>query len=459
MKKIFIVVDEYPVPYEIYVDNKLQQKGFKSQNKLQKFINKKSGDYTIVSHGQINELIFFDSNKNIIDTMPLMWYLIPEWTDIPFTDIGKHKFQTTDKMQTLIALYNELNRLLTQLYGNNTKRIINYLNFKMKIIRRMNRTKLFFNQEKAILLHDDLIHKLHRNPDIQLLKQLSYSSTNKKEYSTLLNKIKIDPNTLKKNKEIKTTLQFLNDTILRKEIYSQVQGFTKTLRLKHKRPMVKLPNESSEYGQMVRELFTPPKGYSYIIVDVIASEEVSRRVLCKEPINIEEDYYERYSKTIQRPLLKRAVLSLLNGMGIKTYNTTFGNTKEMNDLYHNLQQQRNRIIKTIINQAHKVKILDHNYQHSTWIQNPISGFYHKAGSNIFQIINQSTATYIFDKLIKKINNMYKQYETQIAHQMHDEIWIKCKTENVKDVIKEIGNINRLKIKIIYGKGQNNNPTD
>jgi len=362
-------------------------------------------------------------------------------------------------MQTLIALYKELNRLLTQLYGNNTKRIINYLNFKAEIIWRMKRTKLFFNHEKAILLHDDLINKIQRNPDIQLLKQLSYSSTNKKEYSTLINKIKIDPNTLKKNKDIKPTLQFLNDTILRKDIYSQVQGFTKTLRLKHKRPMVTLPNENTEYGQMIRELFTPPKEYSYIIVDVIASEEVSRRVLCKQPINIEEDYYERYSKTIQRPVLKRAVLSLLNGIGINTYKKIFGNTKEMIDLHYKLQQQQNTIINTIINKANTVKILDYNYQHSVWKQNPISGFYHQTGKNIFQIINQSTATYIFDKLIKKVGNLYKQYGVLIAHQMHDKIWIQCKTENVKNVIKEIGNENRLKIKIINGKGRINNPTD
>jgi len=458
MKKIFIVVDECPMPYEVHIDNKLQQKGFKNQNKLQKFISKKSEDYTIISHGIINQQILFDSNKKIIDTLPLMWYLIYEWTNYSLKEIGERRFQTTDKMQTLIALYNELNRLLTQLYGNNTKRIINYLNFKMEIIQRMKKTKLFFNKEKAILLYDDLIAKIQGNPDIKLLKRLSYSSVDKAEYSILIKKIKINPNTLKKNKEIKTALQFLNDTILRKDIYSQVQGFTKTLRLKHKRPIVMLPTEDSEYGQMVRELFTPPKGYSYIIVDIIASEEVSRRILCKEPINIQEDYYEHYSKTIPRPLLKRAVLSLLNGMGIKTYNETFGNSKEMIDLYYNLQQKK-KTIKTIIDEVHRVKILDHNYQYSTWIRNPISGFYHQVGKNMFQIINQSTATYIFNKLIKKVYSLYKQYETQIVHQMHDEIWIKCKTENVKGVIKEIGNTNRLKIKIINGKGKNNNPTD
>lgn len=59
---------------------------------------------------------------------------------------------------------------------------------------------------------------------------------------------------------------------------AQANGFTKTFRLKHKKPFVNLPKPTQQYGELIRSVIIAPEGYSVIGSDVGSLEDKTKQI-------------------------------------------------------------------------------------------------------------------------------------------------------------------------------------
>jgi hypothetical protein len=59
---------------------------------------------------------------------------------------------------------------------------------------------------------------------------------------------------------------------------AQANGFTKTFRLKHKKPFVNLPKPTQKYGELIRSIIIAPEGFSVIGSDVGSLEDKTKQI-------------------------------------------------------------------------------------------------------------------------------------------------------------------------------------
>jgi hypothetical protein len=59
---------------------------------------------------------------------------------------------------------------------------------------------------------------------------------------------------------------------------AQANGFTKTFRLKHKKPFVNLPKPTQQYGELIRSVIIAPEGYSVVGSDVGSLEDKTKQI-------------------------------------------------------------------------------------------------------------------------------------------------------------------------------------
>jgi|TARA_R110000751_G_scaffold93667_2_gene182856 hypothetical protein len=252
-------------------------------------------------------------------------------------------------------------------------------------------------------------------------------------------------------------------------VEANVQGFTNTLRFKH-RVCVNLPSERKPYGKELRSLFTVRKQNHILCGSDMASLEdrtkqhymwdydpeyvkamttpgfdphldlaLSAGAVTQEQV----DEYKSGNKTPEilqlRHNYKGGNYACTYGAGATTLSRQLGISEVEAGKIHKAYWKRNWALKKIAKDA-VVKTVDGQL----WLWNPVSQLYYflKADKDKFSTLNQGTGTYCFDMWLGFIIRKRKQ----LTAQFHDEVILELqesKQEDITLILKEaIQNVNK-----------------
>ena len=104
---------------------------------------------------------------------------------------------------------------------------------------------------------------------------------------------------------------------------------------------------------------------------------------------------------------------------------------------HKIYWKRNSAIKKIADSC-TVKTISYDNRNQKWLYNPVSGFWMflKAEKDRFNTLNQSTGVCVFDFILKRVRQNFKNYHIPVLLQYHDEFAFVCKKE-LKEAVKKI----------------------
>lgn len=240
-------------------------------------------------------------------------------------------------------------------------------------------------------------------------------------------------------------------------LYGSISGYTNTMRLTHKKPLVNLPKVTLPYGEEIRGCLIPDDGMVFNGADLSGIESVTRNhyLMPYDPEYVKEldnplydphidigvlagffskedgDLYINIDKGIikdptpeqkaivksMKPLRSKSKttnFSATYGVGAKklskTADITEAEARKLLDIYW----QRNWAIRAFANDCKTKQV---NGQ--MWIQNPVSGFFYSLRSekDRFSTVNSSTAVFVFDVWIKHL----RAHGFVIQYQCHDEV--------------------------------------
>ena len=281
------------------------------------------------------------------------------------------------------------------------------------------------------------------------------------------------------------------------KVYASANGFTKTHRLQHRKPIVNLPKPSIYFGKECREVLVIPDD-SYIMVgsDVSGLEDNTKQhyiydydpeyveemrvpgfdphldigVLAGLITKEEEEFYKEIERkkddkigiteeeAIRYKIVGKKRSTSKNTNFAATYNAyppkiaevakiTIEQAEHLFEVYW----ERNKAIKIIADTA-LVKIV----RGQRWIFNPVSKFwlYLSADKDRFSALNQNTGVFVFDNWYREMRKRLLPLGIHIALQYHDEVMFYFKKE-LKDQVeiiihesmKEVNNILKLNVEI------------
>lgn len=276
-------------------------------------------------------------------------------------------------------------------------------------------------------------------------------------------------------------------------VSARVQGLTNTLRFKHAE-CVNLPKIDAPYGSDIRGCLVAPEGYELCGSDMSSLEDRTKQhymwkydpEYVKEMMTPDFDPHldiavvgglmskqdaDEYKKGNYTPQLKtvRGIAKNTNYAGVygagapKIAKTAGISLKEANAL-HKSYWQRNWSVKAVAN-ACKTKtvtlvvkpgeIIPHASQESTWLFNPVSGFWYSLRNekDKFSTLNQGTGVYCFDTWVAFV----RAKRPQLTAQFHDEIVLCIKkghreecTKMLKDAVKEANEFLQLNRELDVG---------
>ena len=249
-------------------------------------------------------------------------------------------------------------------------------------------------------------------------------------------------------------------------------GFTNTLRLKHRVPVVNLPKVGKPWGEEIRGSIVAKKGKMFIGSDMVSLESTTKRhyMYPHDPDYVEEmsdpEFDEHLDLAVHAGVItkeqalqhvrgevdlkeirtpwKQTNYSAIYGVGkdklARELNTTVSKAALLLEGYW----ARNWSIKEVIKEQY-VKTLKDG---SMWLKNPVSGFYHslRFEKDIFSTLNQSTGVYCFDSFVAYA----KALGVDIPMQYHDEILVECdedKVEETKELLKKAIEKTNEKVKL------------
>ena len=207
------------------------------------------------------------------------------------------------------------------------------------------------------------------------------------------------------------------------KVVSSAQGFTNTLRLKHRAPVCNLPGVEAEYGEWCRDVLVPEDGYVFVGADVSSLESTTKchymyphdpeyvKEMSEEGfdehINLakfagaitqeDEDRYRAGNGSDLKPIRKKfkpANYAGIYGVQKKTLSRQTGMTEaesqDLLDAYWN----RNWAVKQVAKEQYVKTLRDG----SMYLKNPINGFYYSLRNekDIFSTLNQGSGDYVFN---------------------------------------------------------------
>jgi hypothetical protein len=282
------------------------------------------------------------------------------------------------------------------------------------------------------------------------------------------------------------------------KVIASAQGFTKTLRLKHSKPIVNLPKPSVLYGKEVREVLTVPNDdYTMCGCDISSLEDSTKQhyIYYYDPdyvkdmrtegfdphIDIgllaglitqeEADLYkfveslsEQEKKDIEegkakiykivkkkRGTSKQVNFACVYGAGPPKIAETAKITLVEAELLHTIYWKRNWAVKEIAKHTITKKV-----RNQTWLYNPLSGFwlFLENDKDKFSSLNQNTGVFVFDLFVAYARKKLLLYDIYICLQYHDEILLYCLKEQkeivnkiFKESIKEVNDKLKLNVEI------------
>lgn len=270
---------------------------------------------------------------------------------------------------------------------------------------------------------------------------------------------------------------FLESVNKEGKIYATAAGFTNTLRLAHKNPVVNLPGVQSPFGKEVRECLTVPNVTEYImcgsdvsglesatgqhyihifdpeyvedmriegydphtdigvISGLMTKEDEVFYKWAKEQNTLSPEDSERLAKLdIIRGQAKMINFSCIYGAGPPKIAASLKCSLKDATSLHTAYWDRNKAVKQTAASAKTMTV-----QGQRWLYNPISGFWMflKAEKDKFSTLNQSSGVYIFDSWLRRVRSKLKEFDTFVTLQYHDELLFYCKKEHKEQLNKII----------------------
>jgi hypothetical protein len=249
-------------------------------------------------------------------------------------------------------------------------------------------------------------------------------------------------------------------------VYAAVQGLTNTLRFKHK-ICCNIPSNRKLYGELIRGLLqarSPEMELCGSDLDSLEDRTKQHYMWKHDPEYVMEmmkpDFdphcdmaiaanlmtpmdavkYKSFDKTSASPeeFTTHSALALVRHAGKSTnYAATYGATgptiarsagveEEVGDVLHEAYWKRNWSLIAIADECITMKS-----RNMEWLWNPVANIwiYLKAKKDRFSTLNQSTATYAFDRWVFHILEM----RTQMTGQFHDEVVLELKKGHRDDM--------------------------
>lgn len=269
------------------------------------------------------------------------------------------------------------------------------------------------------------------------------------------------------------------------KVVARAQGFTKTLRLGHAKPIANLPKPSAWYGKNIRGVMIAPEGYVMCGSDVSSLEDSTKQhyiyfydpeyvkdmqkpgfdphldigVLAKIIKEEDSELYKKYKssndeekETFTQDMLdivyqtdknrgtsKATNFSATYGAGADKIAETAKIPLELASELHRIYWERNKAIKLIAKDCRVKSMIDPRGTHSRfWLYNPISGFWIVLSNDKdrFSALNQNTGVFVFDCWLRFVRKEFKPLGIKISMQYHDEIMFYFK-EGLEGKVKEI----------------------
>ena len=247
------------------------------------------------------------------------------------------------------------------------------------------------------------------------------------------------------------------------KVEASCHGFTNTLRLKHKAPIVNLPAASKKYAEPIRGSLIAPDGYTLVNSD-LSSLEDRVKVMFMTPHD--PDYAEAMSKEDYDPHLTTAVAmgtitkEQMDGyvadtlspeerhsVGIKrneakpvNYLSVYGGTYKALMIQTGWDEGRCKDaieayweLNYSVKEIAKEQVVVTCNKNRTWLVNPINGFCYSVRSekDYFSTLAQGTGSFLFDmwvdNLLTDMENRFKGNKTLTAS-VHDEMTLCVKDD-------------------------------
>ena len=221
-----------------------------------------------------------------------------------------------------------------------------------------------------------------------------------------------------------------------------IAGLTNTFRFKHYRPLVNLPSVDKPYGDVIRGCLTCPEGYVLAGADMTSLEDTTKRHYMKP---LDPDYVEEMTRDGFDPHLdlalhagvisqedidkhnsgERSLKALRKNYKVVNYSATYGvgapklaretgmTSKEAKALLVAFWS-RNWAIEKVAKDLRTRELFN-----STWLKNPVSGFWYslRSDKDRFSTLNQGTGVFCFDTWV----SLCRSKGIKPIGQFHDEV--------------------------------------
>lgn len=276
---------------------------------------------------------------------------------------------------------------------------------------------------------------------------------------------------------------------------AEIEGFTNTLRFKHRKPIANLPGVNKPYGKEIRGAIIAPEGYIFCGSDMSSLEDTTKQhyiyyydpeyvktmrvpgfdphidigLLAKMLDEYQCERFKILDKIKSEDLIpeEKAEFSVLKkirgkakvvnfsgvyGAGPPKISLTTGMSLQEATLLHTIYWERNKAVKQIAKDV-TVRCLLKDGTHQDylgsqlmynkglmanisqmWLYNPVSKFYYslRYPKDIFSTLNQGTGVFCFDTWVRKVR---RGGLIKIGLQYHDEIGFAL-LENDKQAVTE-----------------------
>ena len=248
------------------------------------------------------------------------------------------------------------------------------------------------------------------------------------------------------------------------KLVSGAGGFTNTLRLQHRSPIVNLPGVDSKYGKPCRDVLVAPEGTVMIGADVTSLEDSLKQhfiyphdskyvqemntegfdphlSLAIDAGRLTQEDYDYYTtctnesevrfkaiKAIRKPM-KTVNYACQYSVGSKTLSRNSGMTiKEAQELI-DVYWKKNWAVNKVADEQY-VKTLKDG---SMWLKNPINGFYYslRYERDKFSTLVQGSGDYLFNLWLLYCRNL----GIKVSMTMHDE-WLTIVPEGQQNEVIE-----------------------
>lgn len=275
------------------------------------------------------------------------------------------------------------------------------------------------------------------------------------------------------------------DTMKDGKVVANAHGFTNTLRMQHKVPVVNLPGVKSFYGKQIRGcLMAPDEDHIFCGSDISGLEDNTKQhyiynydpkyveemrvpgfdphvdigVLAGLITKEEEKFFKWYNKqddelgdkfkpTKEEKAKFKKIKGARGNAKVVNFSATYGAgpakiaktlecSLEFAKNLHSTYWERNKAVKLTAADAIVKRVAGQK-----WLYNPISKMwlYLKSEKDRFSTLNQSSGAYVFNSWLMRVRKKLKPLGIKVLLQYHDELALICRIsqkELVNSLLKE-----------------------